>query len=248
MRLSRDAAGKAHIIAMSGGKDSTAMAIRLHELHPGTPFTMVCTPTGDELPEMFEHWRKIGNLLSKPIFPVMADTLAGCIAKNGALPNWRMRFCTRQLKLEPFKAFMLRAAPCVSYVGLRADESEREGMELEEGPIEQRYPLREWGWGVGKVWAYLDEKGVKIPERTDCARCFFQRLGEWYRLWEQHPDIYEDAVQDEARYGATYRSPGRDTWPAPLAELRKRFKRGDKPEVSLRMMEKRKRMCGVCAM
>ena len=49
-----------HIVALSGGKDSTALALRLAELEP-REYVYVCTPTGDELPEMFAHWRKLGK-------------------------------------------------------------------------------------------------------------------------------------------------------------------------------------------
>lgn len=52
-----------HVVALSGGKDSTAMALRLRELNPDVDYVYVCTPTGNELPEMWEHWRKLGQLL-----------------------------------------------------------------------------------------------------------------------------------------------------------------------------------------
>jgi predicted PP-loop superfamily ATPase len=81
-----------HVVALSGGKDSTALALRLRELNPETDYTFVCTPTGDELPEMFEHWRKLGDLLGKRITPVMHTTgLKGVCRKEGTLPNFRMR-------------------------------------------------------------------------------------------------------------------------------------------------------------
>ena len=44
-----------HVVALSGGKDSTAMALRLAEIEP-QDYVYLCTPTGDELPEMEQHW------------------------------------------------------------------------------------------------------------------------------------------------------------------------------------------------
>ena len=85
------------------------------------------------------------------------------------------------------------------------------------------------------MWAYLDDKGVSIPARTDCARCYHQTLGEWWRLWKLHPDIYTDAEHEEEwvseKRGKTYtfRNPSRDTWPAALSDLRARFESGDIP-------------------
>jgi 3'-phosphoadenosine 5'-phosphosulfate sulfotransferase (PAPS reductase)/FAD synthetase len=252
--LRRDEAGVAHVVALSGGKDSTALAVWLQENEP-RPYNFVCTPTSDELPEMFEHWRNLGKLLGSPIIPLTNGTLKSVCDDQGALPNFRMRFCTRLLKIAPFKAMLLEAMPAVAYVGLRADEADREGVDYggdvkfgTADGITQRYPLREIGWGVGDVLKYLGGKGIVIPERTDCARCFFQRLGEWYRLWQRHPDIFDDAIADEDKFGFTYRTPGRDTWATSLRDLKAEFERGRVPEISLRMMDKRKDMCRTCTL
>ena len=43
-----------HIVALSGGKDSTALALHLRTIEPDTDFTYACTPTGDELPDMID--------------------------------------------------------------------------------------------------------------------------------------------------------------------------------------------------
>lgn len=81
-----------HVVALSGGKDSTAMALRLAEVEP-RDYTYVCTPTGDELPEMWAHWRRLSEMLGKPLVPVIGGTLKGIIQEEGCLPNFRMRFC-----------------------------------------------------------------------------------------------------------------------------------------------------------
>ena len=225
---------KRHIAACSGGKDSTAMVLRLQEVEPWNDYEFVITPTGDELPTMYEHWKRLGDLLGKPLTPITSGySLQGLIRKWDALPNWRQRWCTRVLKIEPFNAYLLEAAPAVSYVGLRADEEGREGAVYGgvDG-IEQRFPLREWGWGLSEVLEYLDRRGVTIPERTDCARCFFQQVGEWYELWRQYPELYDSAEADEAMTGYTFRSPGghRDSWPVPLVELRTEFEKDRIPK------------------
>jgi 3'-phosphoadenosine 5'-phosphosulfate sulfotransferase (PAPS reductase)/FAD synthetase len=221
------------VIALSGGKDSTAMAIRLRELNPNVDYHLLISPTGNELPEMREHWSRLECLLGKPMIRLLpfgegVDGLLRLIEQWGALPNHRQRWCTRVLKIEPAIAWMVANAPCVQYVGLRADEDadERRGIYGEIPGVEQRFPLREWGWGVDDVWGYLAERGVKIPKRTDCGFCYAQRLIEWKRLWEQHPEMYEQAVQLEKATGHTFRSPSRDTWPAPLDELRAEFEAG----------------------
>ena len=233
-----------HIVALSGGKDSTAMALRLAEVEP-REYTYVITPTGDELPPMYAHWNRLEELLGMKFKVLSRRSLKGEIKRQGALPNWRMRFCTRRLKIEPFNEYLLQAWPCVVYVGIRADEVDREGNRT-HGGIEQRFPLIEWGWGIGDVLDYLELREVTIPERTDCARCFFQTIAEWRKLYINYPEIYADAVGEEETIGHTYRSPGRDTWPASLKELAIEFDKGRVPRQAADVSN-RPRMCAVCA-
>jgi 3'-phosphoadenosine 5'-phosphosulfate sulfotransferase (PAPS reductase)/FAD synthetase len=224
-----------HVVALSGGKDSTAMALRLADVEPHA-YTYLCTPTGAELPDMLDHWRHLEALLGTPLTRLTNGTLDSWIQFYDALPSWRMRWCTRHLKIEPCIAFLKRHAPATLYVGLRADEEERQGLYGEHAIY--RYPLREWGWGLAEVRGYLRERGVIIPTRTDCDRCPYQRLGEWKALWREHPDRYAEAEAQEAQVGATFRSPGRDTWPASLVELRGQFERGRTlPEDQLEMFD-----------
>lgn len=221
-----------NVVALSGGKDSVAMSLELREREPYVETVYLITPTDDELPEMKAHWADLEKRLGQPMTVVTHHTLQSLIEGYEALPNFRQRWCTRQIKVEPCVAWMKRRQQrdrrghflCV---GLRADEPERQG--LYSNLIHTRFPLREWGWGIRDVWACLKKHGVKIPRRTDCARCYGQRLGEWWELWKKYPGIYADAEAQEARYGHTFRSPQRDTWPASLKGLRERFEAGDIP-------------------
>lgn len=224
-----------HVVALSGGKDSTAMALRLAEIEP-RDYIYVCTPTGNEPAVMFAHWRKIGEMLGKPLTPVTYHTgLFGLIEEQNTIPNWRQRFCTRLLKIEPYAAWLAQHSPAISYVGLRADEPEREGGDYAKVPnVTMRFPMREWGWTIDDVRKYLKERGVTIPQRTDCKLCFYQRLIEWWELWHDDISSYLEGERIELAIGHTFRSPGRDTWPAALSELRKRFEAGDVPRETRR--------------
>jgi phosphoadenosine phosphosulfate reductase family protein len=238
-----------HIVALSGGKDSTAMALMLAEIEP-REYDYICTPTGNELPEMVQHWINIGIKLGKPLKPITSGrSLAGLIQLQNALPNWRMRWCTRMLKIEPFERYVMAHLPCTVYVGIRADEQEREGVDyaaMSDGLIVRRFPLVEWGWGIGDVVGYLAKRDVVIPDRTDCADCFFQTLYEWWTLWKLHPDLYAEGEYWEKITGHTLRSEQRDTWPTSLNGLRLRFESGDIPKQRTKMKD-RKVMCSVCA-
>lgn len=219
-----------HVVALSGGKDSTAMALELAEREP-RDYIYVCTPTGNEPPEMFEHWKNLGKLLGKPLTPVIGGTLTGLIQRQNALPNWRQRWCTRMLKIEPYAAWLAKQGECTSYVGLRADEPDREGGDYMDIPgIIMDFPLRRFGMGIREVMATLERHGICVPKRTDCLLCFFQRLIEWWEFWKKYPEAWMEGERMEAATGHTFRSPGRDTWPASMAGLRARFEAGDIPK------------------
>lgn len=236
-----------HVIGLSGGKDSTAMALRLMEIEP-RDYEFICTPTGNELPAMQEHWSVLERMLGKPLTRITANgqTLFDLIEQIGMLPNFRARWCTRILKIEPTIEYMQALPPgSVMYVGLRSDEEERRGIFGEELQID--FPMRRWGWKEAAVWAYLEQRGVKIPNRSDCALCYGQRLGEWYALWKKHPAMYEQGVEKERALGHTFRSAQRDTWPAALFDLRERFKAGDIPRGAEAAMQETG-ACRVCAL
>jgi hypothetical protein len=151
------------------------------------------------------------------------------------------------LKIQTALAWYAKNAPCVAYVGLRADEPEREGLFGSKVP--QRYPLREWGWGLQEVLDYLKRRNVNIPARTDCAWCYDQSLPDWWELWHRYPAIYAQGEEIEQRYGHTFRSPQRDSWPVKMVDLRLRFERGDVPrntELNLDLFDAAPTRCRAC--
>lgn len=231
-----------HVVGLSGGKDSTAMALLLVEREP-REYEFICNETGNELPEMVDHWKKLEDMLGSQIIRVRhSRDLIEEIRHQKMLPSVFARWCTRILKIEPTIAYM-DSLPDGStlYVGLRADEEPRRGIYSEDMVID--FPLRRHNMGEDDVWAYLARRGVDIPKRTDCAMCPYQRLGEWRDLWNENRQMYIEAVQLEEEIGATFRSPGRDTWPAPLQRLAEEFERGRK----LREY-KRGNTCRVCSL
>jgi hypothetical protein len=233
-----------YVIGVSGGKDSVALALRLKEVEPDTDWEFFITPTGDELPPMIEHWANLERILGKPFIRITNHNvdLNGLIQIQKALPNFRQRWCTRILKIEPTIAWCVRNAPVLMHVGLRADEEEREGIYGDL--VQSRFPFREWGWGISEVLAYLCKRGITIPERTDCAKCYHQRISEWRNLWRDYPFVYWEASAQETQFGHTFRSPGRDTWPSDLISLAREFSNGRK----IRGDKKRGSICRVCTL
>jgi hypothetical protein len=217
-----------NVVAFSGGKDSTAMALRLAE--QGEEFELLFTPAGNEPPELFTHVESIAGLIGRTLHSVSNRDLDFWIKHHNALPNFRMRWCTRLLKIEPAKVFLVQRPGSTLLVGLRADEPEREGLYGDY--CTYRYPLREWGWGVREVWEYLDKRQVSIPTRRggNCMLCFYQGVKEWYALWRDDPKEYARGEEYEATTGHTFRTPGRDSWATSLADLRAEFESGKTPK------------------
>lgn len=243
-----------HLVALSGGKDSTAMALHLREAEADREYEFLITPTKRELPEMNAHWEKLECLLGQKLVRIPAPTLVDLIIKQKALPNWRMRWCTRLIKIEPFMLYAQEASPSVCYVGIRADEAgDREATDWHgiEG-VKQDFPLVRWGWGLSRVKQYLGDRGIVIPNRTDCDICFWQQIGEWWRLWRDHKDRWMEGEALEHFTGHTFRSEQRDTWPASMKGMRELFEKGFVPRGAAQIplgtdVSSRPAMCPWCA-
>jgi len=251
-----------HIVALSGGKDSTCLALWLKENRQDVDYTYVCTPTGNELPEMEDHWRKLECMLGKRLVNVVDLTLEELVIKHNMLPNFQARFCTSIIKIQRFQKWLADNTPATVYIGLRADEEKRRGGIYDIEGVAVEYPLRDAAMTKVDVVDFLQVRGVKIPKRTDCALCFYQTLTEWWRLWRYHRPKFEEGIEWERgvseRRGkaCTLRSDGRDTWPAGLVELGAEFEKGRVPknrrgipanQLEMEMDDERDAMCSFCA-
>jgi hypothetical protein len=123
------------------------------------------------------------------------------------LPTPRARWCTRQLKLLPFRNWIkpwLDAGDEVhSYVAIRADEAHRDGYESGHENLVVHLPFRAAGVDHADVLDLLRGAGVGLPKyyewrsRSGCTFCFFQQKIEWVRLRQRHPDRFEEAKRYE---------------------------------------------------
>lgn len=238
-----------HLLGLSGGKASTALALRLQEVEP-RPYRYFCTPTGNEPSELDAHLAKLECLLRSPIQRITAGTLEGIMDAENILPSHKMRWCTRRLKIEPTIAHVIANSPAINYVGLRADEDEREGIYGDK--VVSDFPFRRWGWGLDDVLDYLHHRGVTVPIDTNCQWCYDKRLSQWRRLHRDNPVSYQRAIAWEKRTGHTFRSPNRDTQPVELIQLGAKFAagyipRGDSDQMAL-FDAPETRMCRVCSL
>ena len=191
-----------HILLVSGGKDSTALAIYMREKHPEIDVEYVFCDTHKELEETYDYLTKIEGVLEKPITRLSSGLGERGFDHHlnvygGYLPSPSVRWCTKKLKIEPFEDYV-GDDPVRLYVGIRADEH-REGYISTKPNIEAVFPFKEDGIDKEDVLRILEESGVGLPEyyewrtRSGCYFCFFQRKKEWVGLLEKHPDLYEKA-------------------------------------------------------
>ncbi|MCB1178092.1 MAG: phosphoadenosine phosphosulfate reductase family protein [Leptospiraceae bacterium] len=193
-----------HILSLSGGKDSTALAIFMKQQYPELDLEYVFCDTGEELPETYEYLEKIETFLGKKIIRLRSDlSWDEWLEKfSGYLPSARARWCTSNLKIVPFERFVGNDS-VVSYIGIRADEN-REGYISSKTNIKARYPFKEHGITKEDVMQILEDSGLGLPEyykwrtRSGCYFCFFQRKYEWLGLKENHPKLFEKAKRYES--------------------------------------------------
>ena len=165
--------------------------------------------TNKELPETYEYLNRIEAYLGKKIIRIEATrgfdhwlTLF-----QGYLPSVQVRWCTTQLKLKPFEAYV-GDEPVINYIGLRSDE-DRDARVSHKPNISVVYPFKEHGVDFAGVHRILIENEIGLPpylewgrSRSGCYFCFFQKPIEWIRLLETHPDLFELAQNYEAETNA----------------------------------------------
>ena len=217
-----------HIVPISGGKDSAALAVYMAQHYPQIPTEYVFCDTGCELRETYDFLNQLETILGKKIHFVSAFDVFGIKQKlhkdplrgetpfdyllkiryGNFLPSQQARWCTRELKIRPFEWFIGKDK-AYSYIGIRADEN-RKGYRQKKNPeistksnIIPVYPLQDDGKKLQDVLWILEEAGVQMPQyyewrsRSGCYFCFYQQIGEWQGLKENHPDLFEKAKEYE---------------------------------------------------
>lgn len=203
-----------HILLLSGGKDSTALAIYMRDKHPEIDLEYVFNDTHKELEETYKYLTRVEAYLGKPITRLTSDLAERGFDHwlnmyGGFLPSPSVRWCTRKLKIEPFEQY-IQDEPVFLYIGIRADEY-RQGYISSKPTITSVYPFKDDGITKEDVVRILEESGIGLPEyyawrtRSGCYFCFYQRKIEWVGLKENHPDLYEKAQQyEKAEEGFTW--------------------------------------------
>lgn len=154
-----------NVLGISGGKDSTALAIYLKKKYPEMDIEYYFSDTGKELDETYDLIKNLEVYLGKKIEFLKAterqDTnpFDHFIELYGNyLPSSNARWCTQKMKLEPFEKFVQNDL-VISYVGIRGDES-REGYVSTKSNIQTIFPFRKNIWSVDVIDLALNNKNI----------------------------------------------------------------------------------------
>lgn len=196
---------KKYVVSLSGGKDSTAMLLRLLEEQKPIDLILFCD-TGLEFPQMYEHIEKLEIYIGRPIIRLKSQYSFEYLfyqyhpkRRNPELEKYdgmswagpRNRWCTAMLKTRVVDKYLKQLQEryeVIEYVGIAADEQNRIHDKV--------YPLVEWGMTEKDCLVYCYEKGFdwgglyQIFKRVSCWCCPLQSLDELRKLRKHFPDLW----------------------------------------------------------
>ena len=155
-----------HVLGISGGKDSAALAIYVKTKYPSIDLELYTCDTGKELDETYQLIKNLEVYLGIKIKLLQGaqnsseDPFDHFLKMYGGyLPSSNARWCTKKLKLEPFEKYV-GDDPVVSYVGIRGDE-EREGYISTKKNIQSIFPFRKNIWSQDVVLKMLSNQNME---------------------------------------------------------------------------------------
>lgn len=225
------------VASVSGGKDSTALILALREA--GISARFVFADTQWEAPATYAYLDLLREKLGIAIDVVgVAGGMEAKIRKRHGFPGRLQRWCTRELKIEPLRAYhdAIIGEDTVNVSGVRAEESASRAKmaEIEDDPFKHPDGSKGWGgwvwrpliaWGVGDVIEIHHRHGVPLNplylrgnDRVGCFPCIFARKEEIRLMGEHDPARIEEIAALEAeitvsRAVANAEQPGRYAHP-----------------------------------
>jgi len=154
-----------HVLGISGGKDSAALAVYMKTHYPKLDIEYYTSDTGKELDETYQLIDSLENFLGKKILRLTGADNSPELPfdhfikmYNGYLPSSNARWCTKKLKLDPFEKFVGND-PVISYVGIRGDE-DREGYISKKSNIQSIFPFRKNIWSEDVINKFLNNSNI----------------------------------------------------------------------------------------
>lgn len=154
-----------HVLGISGGKDSAALAIYMKKKYPYLGIEYYNSDTGCELEEtellitrLESYLGKIERLRAAKGSPEPTPFHHFLKAAGNFLPSPQARWCTQKMKLAEMERFV-GDRPTVSYVGIRGDE-DREGYVSTKPNIQAIFPFRRNIWSLDVINKVLHNDSI----------------------------------------------------------------------------------------
>lgn len=155
-----------HVLGISGGKDSAALAIYIKTKYPSLDLDFYSSDTGKELDETYQLIQNLEIYLGIKINILKGAENSSEVPFDhflkmygGYLPSSSVRWCTKKLKLEPFEKYV-GTDNVVSYVGIRGDE-DREGYISTKKNIQSIFPFRKNIWSEDVTAKALSNQNIE---------------------------------------------------------------------------------------
>lgn len=155
-----------HVLGISGGKDSAALAIYVKTKYPTIDLQFYTCDTGKELDETYQLIKNLEVYLGIKIELLQGAENSSEVPFDhflkmygGFLPSSQARWCTKKLKLEPFEKYV-GDDPVISYVGIRGDE-QREGYISTKKNIQSIFPFRKNIWSQDVMAKLLANQNIE---------------------------------------------------------------------------------------
>ena len=239
-----------HILSLSGGKDSTALAFFMKENMPEIfeKTELVFCDTELELPETYDYLNKIEIFLDKKITWLRPEKSFDHLYDiRKFLPSIKNRWCTVELKIRVYRKFLKEhfknASQINTYIGIRADELGR-GLDktASADKVVNIFPFQDYGITRDDVFKILNDVGIGLPKyyewrkRSGCYFCFYQSPNDWLNLYEHCPELFYKAMEYEKfnndgskTYGWNMSYPLKDMiLPENIKKIRENFARNGK--------------------
>jgi 3'-phosphoadenosine 5'-phosphosulfate sulfotransferase (PAPS reductase)/FAD synthetase len=208
------------IVSFSGGKDSTAMLLRLLEENYQVD-DIVFFDTGWEFPEIIKHVQKVQEYIGREItvlhparkltFELLhhdVKTKDGSKRTGQGWPSPLRRWCTRT-KTQTINRYLRQSygKQYTTYIGFAADEIKRTGCGNacageEKNGLARLYPLiYEWDMDEAACLQYCYDRGFDWGglyehfRRVSCFCCPLQRLGALRKVRRFMPDLWAKMLE-----------------------------------------------------
>ena len=233
---------KLHVVSFSGGKDSTAMLLRMVEENYPIDIILFCD-TGLEFPEMYDHIKKVEEYIGRKITVIKSEkdfmwyatekervirsekipgVNKGNITRGYGYPAVFSRWCTRVLKTDLISRYfreLKKSYDIIEYVGIAVDEPNRKRDKV--------YPLIDWNMTEADCLRYCYDRGFDwgglydIWDRVSCWCCPLQSLDDLRKLKTHRPELWEKLKVMDVKISETSRPNFRLT--ISLTDIERRF-------------------------